>query len=106
MAQHDVADDVQVTGATLHAVFLDGELAFLAFCLVQVKLWLHLEDVVTELDADWLGGFFCPCHGSKFDMAGRVYSGVPAAYNLEVPPHHFEGDSVLIVGIDPQEVAA
>jgi len=54
VAQHDVADDVQVTGATLHAVFLDGELAFLAFCLVQVKLWLHLEDVVTELDADWL----------------------------------------------------
>jgi len=54
VAQHDVADDVQVTGATLHAVFLNGELAFLAFCLVQVKLWLHLEDVVTELDADWL----------------------------------------------------
>lgn len=51
---------------------------------------------------DWQGGFFCPCHGSKFDMAGRVYTGVPAPLNLEVPPHRYEGDNLLIVGEDQE----
>ena len=52
--------------------------------------------------ADWKGGFFCPCHGSKFDLAGRVYSGVPASANLVVPPYSFEGDSVLVIGVDTE----
>ena len=47
-------------------------------------------------DSSWAGGFFCPCHGSKFDLAGRVYKGVPAPTNLEVPPHTFEGDTLII----------
>ena len=47
-------------------------------------------------DQEWLGGFFCPCHGSKFDLAGRVYKGVPAPTNLEVPPHSFEGETLVI----------
>ncbi len=51
---------------------------------------------------DWIGGFFCPCHGSKFDLAGRVYSGVPASTNLVVPPYSFEGDSVLVIGVDAE----
>ena len=51
---------------------------------------------------DWLGGFFCPCHGSKFDMSGRVYAGVPASMNLIVPPYSFEDDSVLVIGIDAE----
>ena len=51
-------------------------------------------------DEDWIGGFFCPCHGSKFDLAGRVYSGVPAPSNLEVPPHFYESDSVTVIGED------
>ncbi len=51
---------------------------------------------------DWLGGFFCPCHGSKFDLAGRVYSGVPASANLVVPPYSFEGDNVLVIGVDAE----
>jgi ubiquinol-cytochrome c reductase iron-sulfur subunit len=49
---------------------------------------------------DWQGGFFCPCHGSKFDLSGRVYSGVPASANLVVPPYTFEGDDVLVIGVD------
>lgn len=49
---------------------------------------------------EWQGGFFCPCHGSKFDLAGRVYKGVPAPINLEVPPHAYESDSVVIIGVD------
>jgi ubiquinol-cytochrome c reductase iron-sulfur subunit len=53
---------------------------------------------------DWLGGFFCPCHGSKFDLAGRVYSGVPASTNLVVPPYSFEDDTTLVIGVD-EEVA-
>lgn len=53
-----------------------------------------------DLGADWLGGFFCPCHGSKFDLAGRVYSGVPAPTNLEVPPHYYVSDNVILVGED------
>lgn len=49
---------------------------------------------------EWQGGFFCPCHGSKFDLAGRVYKGVPAPTNLEVPPHAYESESVVIIGVD------
>ena len=52
--------------------------------------------------ASWKGGFFCPCHGSKFDLAGRVYKGVPAADNLIIPPYSFEGDNVLVIGVDAE----
>ncbi len=55
-------------------------------------------------DNAWKGGFFCPCHGSKFDLLGRVYSGVPAPTNLSVPPHYFEGPNTIVVGIDEPEV--
>ncbi len=50
----------------------------------------------------WIGGFFCPCHGSKFDLSGRVYAGVPASANLVVPPHSFEGDNILVIGVDSE----
>jgi len=53
---------------------------------------------------DWLGGYFCPCHGSKYDLAGRVYSGVPAPYNLPVPPYRFENDKTLRIGENPSGV--
>ncbi|MBA1146101.1 ubiquinol-cytochrome c reductase iron-sulfur subunit [Ectothiorhodospiraceae bacterium WFHF3C12] len=55
---------------------------------------------------DWLGGFFCPCHGSKFDLAGRVYQGVPAPTNLVVPPYRFADDGTVVVGEDPQDGGA
>jgi ubiquinol-cytochrome c reductase iron-sulfur subunit len=53
-------------------------------------------------DEDWKGGFFCPCHKSKFDMAGRVYKGVPAPTNLRIPPYSFTDDQTLIIGVNPQ----
>jgi len=58
---------------------------------------------VTPSD-DWFGGFFCPCHGSKFDLSGRVYKGVPAPTNLKVPPYSFTQSDVITIGINPSEV--
>lgn len=54
-----------------------------------------------EIAADWQGGFYCPCHGSKFDLSGRVYAGVPAPLNLVVPPHRYDGDTTIVIGEDP-----
>ena len=56
-----------------------------------------------DLGDEWKGGFFCPCHGSKFDLAGRVYKGVPAPTNLPVPPYRFESDNMIVIGEDPTE---
>ena len=53
-----------------------------------------------DLGEDWQGGFFCPCHQSKFDLAGRVYSGVPAPANLPVPPHRYVTDTRIVIGDD------
>ncbi len=76
--------------------------------LVLVGICTHLgcsptfrpDIAAADLGADWLGGFFCPCHSSKFDLAGRVYQGVPAPTNLVVPPHKYLSDNVIIVGVD------
>lgn len=61
------------------------------------------EMAPVDLGADWLGGFFCPCHSSKFDMAGRVYQGVPAPTNLSVPPHHYVSENVILIGSDGED---
>ena len=53
-------------------------------------------------DPNWKGGYFCPCHKSRFDMAGRVFQGVPAPTNLVVPPHHYADDNTIVIGVDPQ----
>ena len=58
-----------------------------------------------DLGSDWKGGFYCPCHGSKFDLAGRVFAGVPAPTNLVVPPYYFKGDSRILIGEDAQGAA-
>ena len=93
------------------AYITDASRALRPELLVVVGLCTHLgcapkfrpEVGAADLGGDeWLGGFFCPCHGSKFDLAGRVYSGVPASKNLEVPPYSFEGDNVLVIGVDSE----
>lgn len=55
-----------------------------------------------DLGKGWKGGFFCPCHGSKFDLAGRVYKGVPAPLNMPVPPYRYVDDSTIVVGEDTE----
>ena len=57
------------------------------------------------MGADWPGGFFCPCHGSRFDLAGRVFKGSPAPINLVVPPHKYLSDTVLVIGEDGKGAA-
>jgi ubiquinol-cytochrome c reductase iron-sulfur subunit len=59
-----------------------------------------LEDFEVRPAEGWDGGFFCPCHGSKFDLAGRVFKGVPAPTNLRVPPHRFVRDDLILIGQD------
>lgn len=58
------------------------------------------EIAPADLGPDWLGGFFCPCHGSKFDLAGRVFKSVPAPTNLRVPPHMYLSDTRIVIGQD------
>ena len=65
----------------------------------------HIELQPEPFDVNWNGGFFCPCHGSRFDLAGRVYSGSPASRNMEVPPYSFESDNILVVGVDEENPA-
>lgn len=76
--------------------------------LVAVGICTHLgcaptyrpEFAPADLGPEWKGGFFCPCHGSRFDLAGRVYAGVPAPINLEIPKHTFLTDTNILVGED------
>ena len=76
---------------------------------VLVGLCTHLgcsPEMAAEIkpepyDPNWKGGYFCPCHKSRFDMAGRVFQGVPAPSNLVVPPHHYTDDNTIVIGVDP-----
>ena len=77
--------------------------------LVLIGICTHLgcspayrpEMGAPDVGTDWAGGWLCACHGSRFDMAGRVYRNVPAPLNLEVPPYHFASDELIIVGEHP-----
>ena len=65
----------------------------------------HIELQPEPFDGEWRGGFYCACHGSRFDLAGRVYRNVPASRNMEVPPYSFETDDVIIIGVDEENQA-
>jgi ubiquinol-cytochrome c reductase iron-sulfur subunit len=65
-------------------------------CSPQMKT----VEAKAEMGGDWLGGFYCPCHGSKFDYAGRVFKGAPAPLNLPVPPYAYLSDTTLLIGED------
>ena len=109
----DYLKDPESAGSDQPAYVDSANRAIKPEILVLVGLCTHLgcapkhrpEVGAADLGGDsWQGGFFCPCHGSKFDLAGRVYKGVPASANLVVPPYSFEGDSVIVIGVD-QEAA-
>ncbi len=68
-------------------------------CSPEMKAEIHPE----PFDPEWKGGYFCPCHKSRFDMSGRVFQGVPAPINLLVPPHHYEDDNTIVIGVDPSQ---
>lgn len=78
--------------------------------LVLVGICTHLgcsptfrpDAAPADLGPEWKGGFFCPCHGSRFDLAGRVYKNVPAPKNLEVPSYRFLSESRVLIGVDPE----
>lgn len=77
--------------------------------LVLVGICTHLGCVPNfkpegspGMPSDWLGGYFCPCHGSKYDLSGRVFAGVPAPYNLPVPPYNFLSDTKIRIGENPK----
>jgi ubiquinol-cytochrome c reductase iron-sulfur subunit len=82
--------------------------------LVTIGLCTHLgclpktrfQKGLPELGADWPGGFFCPCHGSRFDLAGRVFDGSPASTNLRIPEYSYPSDNTLIIGVDATTGAA
>ncbi|QWF18528.1 ubiquinol-cytochrome c reductase iron-sulfur subunit [Lysobacter capsici] len=70
-------------------------------CSPEMKAEIRPE----AFDPEWKGGYFCPCHKSRFDMAGRVFQGVPAPINLLVPPHYYADDNTIIIGVDPKGAA-
>ncbi|MFK7160961.1 ubiquinol-cytochrome c reductase iron-sulfur subunit [Marinospirillum sp. MEB164] len=78
--------------------------------LVVIGICTHLgcsptyrpEVAPSDLGANWLGGFFCPCHGSRFDLSGRVFRNQPAPTNLEVPPYSFADENTIVVGVDEE----
>ncbi|WP_455198393.1 ubiquinol-cytochrome c reductase iron-sulfur subunit [Kaarinaea lacus] len=78
--------------------------------MVMIGICTHLgcaptyrpELAPADLGPNWKGGFFCPCHGSIYDLAGRVFAGVPAPSNLVVPPYHFVTANRIMVGVDPE----
>ena len=78
--------------------------------LLLVGLCTHLgcsptfrpEVAPVDLGPKWVGGYFCPCHGSHYDLAGRVYKSQPAPLNLPVPPHSYETDDIIVIGVDQE----
>ncbi len=77
---------------------VDGTCTHLG-CLPKARF----ETAIPELGADWPGGFQCPCHGSRFDLAGRVFEGSPASTNLRIPDYSYRDDNTLVIGVAPAD---
>ena len=73
---------------------------WLALSGFDTETFASADDALKVIGADWPGGFLCPCHGSTFDFAGRVFKNKPAPTNLEIPPHQYLTDTRLIIGSD------
>ncbi|OEY66681.1 ubiquinol-cytochrome c reductase iron-sulfur subunit [Marinobacter sp. X15-166B] len=111
--QNDRVKDPESAEASQQPGYITGEFRSLKpELVVLVGLCTHLgcvpsyrpEVAAADLGGDWLGGLFCPCHGSKYDLAGRVYDSQPAPSNLEVPPYRYENDATVTIGLDPETV--
>ena len=107
--------DPNSTAPEMQPVFAQNETRSLKpEILVLVGICTHLgcsptfrpEIAPEDMGPDWVGGFYCPCHGSRFDLSGRVYKNVPANNNLEVPPYQYLSDKVLLIGVNAEEGAA
>lgn len=94
--------------------YIEGELRSIRDeFVVMIGICTHLgcspqyrpEVAPADLGEDWMGGFYCACHGSRYDLAGRVYPNQPAPQNLEIPPYRFDDDNTLTVGLDPEGAA-
>ncbi|MFN7782378.1 MAG: ubiquinol-cytochrome c reductase iron-sulfur subunit [Lysobacterales bacterium] len=102
----DVVDQQPAYAKNAHRSIKPEYLVLVGLCTHLGCVPLFRPEVQAEpFDADWKGGFYCPCHNSRFDMAGRVFEGVPAPTNLRVPPYHFVDDNTLIIGVDPKGAA-
>lgn len=110
---NDRVKDPLSEGASQPA-YIEGELRSLKEgYAVLIGICTHLgcspqyrpEVAPADLGEDWLGGYYCACHGSKYDLAGRVYPNQPAPTNLEIPPHRYDDEFTLTVGLDPEGAA-
>ena len=109
LARHDdLLSDPASRRSDQPAYTANAERAIKPEIAVMVAVCTHLGCIPTfrptpgaaDIGASWPGGFYCPCHGSKFDFAGRVFKNVPAPTNLAVPPYHFASDTTLLIGVD------
>lgn len=102
----DVADQQPAYAKNEHRSIKPDILVVVGICThlgCAPKLFAEIKP--EPFDADWKGGFFCPCHKSRFDMAGRVFQGVPAPLNLVIPPYTFASDTEITIGVNPEGAA-
>lgn len=104
----DSENSIQPKDATnLHRSFKEDILVMVGICThLGCSPKVYSEIVPQAFDTDWKGGFFCPCHGSTFDISGRVFNGSPAGTNMVIPPYVYEDDNNIIIGADTIEGAA
>ncbi|MGB1951470.1 MAG: ubiquinol-cytochrome c reductase iron-sulfur subunit [Marinobacter sp.] len=110
---NDRVKDPQSEGAAQPAYIEGIHRAVKEEYVVLVGICTHLgcspqfrpEVAPADLGENWLGGFYCACHGSRYDLSGRVYANQPAPQNLEIPPYRFDDDNTLTVGLDPEGAA-